>query len=103
MSWWRKEQDAFPIARELVEEHKLAMQLVDVEHLFGGEKLTFYYVSEARIDFRELVKSMAKRFNLRIELGQMGIRDEANSSRTTATAASRSAATPTSTRCPRSR
>lgn len=74
---WRKEQDAFLIARELVEEHKLAMQLVDVEHLFGGEKLTFYYVSEARIDFRELVKSMAKRFNLRIELRQMGIRDEA--------------------------
>ncbi len=74
---WRKEQDAFLIARELVEEHKLAMQLVDVEHLFGGEKLTFYYVSEARIDFRELVKAMAKRFNQRIELRQMGIRDEA--------------------------
>lgn len=74
---WRKEQDAFLVARQLVEEHKLAMQLVDVEQLFGGEKLTFYYVSEARIDFRELVKAMAKRFNLRIEFRQMGIRDEA--------------------------
>jgi cell fate regulator YaaT (PSP1 superfamily) len=74
---WRKEQDAFLIARELIEEHKLVMLLVDVELLFGNEKLTFYYVSEARIDFRELVKAMAKRFNQRIEMRQMGIRDEA--------------------------
>jgi cell fate regulator YaaT (PSP1 superfamily) len=62
---------------ELVREHKLAMQIVDVEHIFGGERLTIYFISENRVDFRDLVKSMAKEFRARIELRQIGVRDEA--------------------------
>jgi cell fate regulator YaaT (PSP1 superfamily) len=53
------------------------MQLVDVEHLFGGERLIFYYVSEQRVDFRELVKALAGRHKIRIEMRQIGVRDEA--------------------------
>lgn len=71
------EPEEYRGARELIAEHKLAMQLVDVEHLFGGERLVFYYVSENRIDFRELVKSLASRFKMRIEMRQIGVRDEA--------------------------
>ncbi|HBH53810.1 MAG TPA: signal peptidase [Planctomycetaceae bacterium] len=67
----------FQGCRELIAEHRLAMQLVDVEHLLGDERLVFYYVSEARVDFRELVKALAGRFKLRIEMRQIGIRDEA--------------------------
>jgi cell fate regulator YaaT (PSP1 superfamily) len=63
--------------RELIESHRLAMQLIDVEHLFGGERLIFYFLADKRIDFRELVKSMAREFQTRIELRQVGIRDEA--------------------------
>jgi cell fate regulator YaaT (PSP1 superfamily) len=71
------ERDAFLGGQELVAKHKLAMQLVDVEQLFGGERLVFYYLSENRIDFRELVKSLAGRFRMRIEMRQIGVRDEA--------------------------
>ncbi|MFO1005798.1 MAG: regulatory iron-sulfur-containing complex subunit RicT [Planctomycetaceae bacterium] len=74
---WQLEQDAFLQARRLIAEHNLAMQLIDVEQLLGGERITFYYTSEARIDFRELVKSMAQFFKIRIEMRQVGIRDEA--------------------------
>ena len=63
--------------REAIAQHNLAMQLIDVEHLLGDERLVFYYVSEARIDFRELVKTLANRFKLRIEMRQIGVRDEA--------------------------
>lgn len=72
-----KERDAFLGGRELIDQHKLAMQLVEVEHLFGGERLIFYYISENRIDFRELVKALAGRFHMRIEMRQIGVRDEA--------------------------
>lgn len=72
-----QEGDAFRGGQEMIAQHKLAMQLVDVEHLFGGERLIFYYISENRIDFRELVKSLAGRFRLRIEMRQIGVRDEA--------------------------
>ncbi|HTI52030.1 MAG TPA: regulatory iron-sulfur-containing complex subunit RicT [Planctomycetaceae bacterium] len=72
-----QERDAFRGGQEMIAQHKLAMQLVDVEHLFGGERLIFYYISENRIDFRELVKSFAGRFRLRIEMRQIGVRDEA--------------------------
>jgi cell fate regulator YaaT (PSP1 superfamily) len=58
-------------------QHRLAMQLVDIEHLFGGERLVFYFLSEQRVDFRELVRSMAREFHTRIELRQVGVRDEA--------------------------
>ena len=76
-SHWKQEQDAFLQARRIIAEANLAMQLVDVEMLLGGERITFYYNSEARIDFRELVKTMAQYFNMRIEMKQIGIRDEA--------------------------
>ena len=67
----------FDIAVKLVVQHRLAMQLVDIEHLFGGERLVFYFLSEQRVDFRELVRSMAREFHTRIELRQIGVRDEA--------------------------
>jgi cell fate regulator YaaT (PSP1 superfamily) len=61
----------------LISHHKLPMQLVDVERLFGGERIVFFFLSENRVDFRELVKSMAREFHTRIELRQIGVRDEA--------------------------
>ncbi len=67
----------FDIANRLIAQHKLQMQLVDVEHLFGGERIIFYFLSEKRVDFRDLVKSMAREFQTRIELRQIGVRDEA--------------------------
>jgi cell fate regulator YaaT (PSP1 superfamily) len=67
----------FTAAEQLVDSHKLAMQLVDIEHLFGGERLVFYFLAELRVDFRELVRSMAREFHTRIELRQIGVRDEA--------------------------
>ncbi|MFO0848879.1 MAG: regulatory iron-sulfur-containing complex subunit RicT [Gemmataceae bacterium] len=67
----------FAAAEQLIAKHKLAMQLVDIEHLFGGERIVFYFLAESRVDFRELVKSMAREFHTRIELRQIGARDEA--------------------------
>lgn len=64
-------------ATELIKTHHLAMQLVNVEHIFGGERIVFYFLAENRVDFRELVKSMAREFRTRIELRQIGVRDEA--------------------------
>ncbi len=72
-----QEQDEFRGGQEMIAEAKLQMQLVDVEHLFGGERLIFYYLAETRVDFRELVKAMANRFRTRIEMRQIGVRDEA--------------------------
>lgn len=71
------EREEFAACRDLVKERNLQMQLVDVEHIFGGERLVFYYVAEQRIDFRELVKALAKTLQIRIEMRQMGVRDEA--------------------------
>jgi cell fate regulator YaaT (PSP1 superfamily) len=61
----------------IIADSKLQMQLVDVERIFGGERLIVYYLSEKRIDFRELVRVLAAHFKLRIEMRQIGIRDEA--------------------------
>ena len=61
----------------MITERKLQMQLVDVEHVFGGERIIFYYLAENRVDFRELVKDLAREFNTRIEMRQIGVRDEA--------------------------
>ena len=72
-----QEREEFRGCQELIAKHKLAMQLVDVEHLFGGERLLFYYLSENRVDFCELVKALASRFRVRIEMRQIGVRDEA--------------------------
>ena len=67
----------FETAGRLVADHRLQMQLVDVEPLFGGERLIFYFLAEKRVDFRELVRAMAREFQTRIELRQIGVRDEA--------------------------
>jgi cell fate regulator YaaT (PSP1 superfamily) len=67
----------YDVASRLIVEHRLAMQLVDVEHLFGGERIVFYFLADKRVDFRELVRSMAREFQSRIELRQIGVRDEA--------------------------
>ena len=67
----------FARTEELIAAHKLPMQLVDLEHLFGGERAVFYFLAESRVDFRDLVKSMAREFQTRIELRQIGVRDEA--------------------------
>lgn len=74
---WKKEQEAFLLCKQVIAEHNLVMQLVDAEILLGGERITFYFHSEARIDFRDLVKSLAQTFKQRIEMRQIGIRDEA--------------------------
>lgn len=71
------EVEEFNSCKQLIGEMSLQMQLVDTEHVFGGERIVFYYVSEQRIDFRELVKVLAKRHQSRIEMRQIGIRDEA--------------------------
>jgi cell fate regulator YaaT (PSP1 superfamily) len=73
----QREREEFKGCQELVRERKMPMQLVDAEHLFGGERLVFYYLSENRVDFRELVKALAARYRMRIEMRQIGIRDEA--------------------------
>ncbi|MBQ8826798.1 MAG: stage 0 sporulation family protein [Oscillospiraceae bacterium] len=72
-----KEQNAFKICEEKILAHKLDMKLVDVECTFDNNKLLFYFTAEARVDFRELVKDLASVFRTRIELRQIGVRDEA--------------------------
>lgn len=71
------EKDAFTGGQEMIRERNLQMQLIDIERVFGGERLIFYYLAEDRVDFRELVKALAKRYQTRIEMRQIGIRDEA--------------------------
>ncbi len=73
----QREKLDFQRTEAAIAEHKLAMHLVDVERLFGGERLLVYYTAEARIDFRELVKTLTKVNQIRVEMRQMGIRDEA--------------------------
>jgi cell fate regulator YaaT (PSP1 superfamily) len=63
--------------QEIIAELNLPMKLVDIEHIFGGERIIFYFTSETRIDFRELVKRLAKEFQTRIEMRQVGSRDAA--------------------------
>ena len=71
------EHDEFERCRAHVEKLDLPMQLVDIEHVFGGERIVVYYLSEQRVDFRELVKALAADFQTRIEMRQIGVRDEA--------------------------
>ena len=73
----RKEKKAFDICLEKINYHKLDMHLVDVEYTFDESKILFYFTADGRIDFRELVKSLASVFRTRIELRQIGVRDEA--------------------------
>ncbi len=72
----RKEKEAFDIAVKNIKKHKLDMNLVDVEYKFDNSKILFYFTADGRIDFRELVKDLAAIFKTRIELRQIGIRDE---------------------------
>jgi cell fate regulator YaaT (PSP1 superfamily) len=68
---------AFDSCNRYIASRKLQMELVDVEHLFGGERIIFYFLAEKRVDFRELVKDLAREFRTRIEMRQIGVRDEA--------------------------
>ena len=72
-----KEKDAFKICETKIAAHKLNMNLIDVECKFDNNKLLFYFTAENRVDFRELVKDLASVFRTRIELRQIGVRDEA--------------------------
>ena len=72
-----KETEAYNLCLSKIEEHRLDMKLVDVEYTFDNSKLLFYFTAEGRVDFRELVKDLASVFRTRIELRQIGIRDEA--------------------------
>lgn len=71
-----KEQKAFGICEEKIRAHNLDMKLVDVEYTFDGSKILFYFTADGRVDFRELVKDLAGVFRTRIELRQIGVRDE---------------------------
>jgi len=73
----RKENEAFGVAQKKIEGHGLDMNLVDVEYTFDGSKIIFYFTAEGRIDFRELVRDLAGVFRTRIEMRQIGVRDEA--------------------------
>lgn len=72
-----KEQRAFKICEEKIRQFKLNMHLVNVEYAFDGSKILFFYTAPERVDFRELVKCLASVFKIRIELRQIGVRDEA--------------------------
>lgn len=72
----RKAAEAREVCEKKIEEHKLDMKLVDVEYTFDGTKLLFYFTADGRIDFRELVKELAAIYRTRIELRQIGVRDE---------------------------
>jgi cell fate regulator YaaT (PSP1 superfamily) len=72
-----RSRQEFDTAARCIANRRLPMALVDVEHLFGGERLVFYFLAEKRVDFRELVKDLAREFQTRIEMRQIGVRDEA--------------------------
>jgi cell fate regulator YaaT (PSP1 superfamily) len=72
-----QEEKELETCSKFVAQRKLQMELVDVEHLFGGERIIFYFLAEKRVDFRELVKDLARTYQTRIEMRQIGVRDEA--------------------------
>lgn len=72
----QKEKDAFGICLEKIKKHDLEMKLIDSEYTFDNNKVLFYFTADGRIDFRELVKDLASVFKTRIELRQIGVRDE---------------------------
>lgn len=72
-----KEKEAFQICLEKIAEHNLPMKLIEVEYTFDNSKIIFFFTAEGRVDFRELVKDLASIFRTRIELRQIGVRDEA--------------------------
>ena len=72
----KKEEEAFRICEEKIKKYKLDMHLIDVEYTFDNTKILFYFTADGRIDFRDLVKELASIFKTRIELRQIGVRDE---------------------------
>lgn len=72
----KKEREAFQICLEKIQKHNLEMKLIDAEYTFDNNKVLFYFTADGRIDFRELVKDLAAVFKTRIELRQIGVRDE---------------------------
>ena len=72
----QKEKEAYKICQEKIREHGLEMKLIDAEYTFDNNKVLFYFTADGRIDFRELVKDLASVFKTRIELRQVGVRDE---------------------------
>ena len=72
----KKEKEAFQVCMKKIREHGLEMKLIDVEYTFDNNKILFYFTADGRIDFRELVKDLAAIFKTRIELRQIGVRDE---------------------------
>lgn len=72
----KKEREAFKVCQEKIRKHNLEMKLIDVEYTFDNNKILFYFTADGRIDFRELVKDLASVFKTRIELRQVGVRDE---------------------------
>ncbi|MFQ7291624.1 MAG: stage 0 sporulation family protein [Monoglobales bacterium] len=72
----KKEKEAFDICAEKIKRHGLEMKLIEVEYTFDGSKILFYFTADGRVDFRELVKDLAMVFRTRIELRQIGVRDE---------------------------
>ncbi|TYQ16828.1 UNVERIFIED_CONTAM: cell fate regulator YaaT (PSP1 superfamily) [Acetivibrio alkalicellulosi] len=73
----RKEKEAYEICLQKIKNHNLEMKLIDVEYTFDNNKVLFYFTADGRVDFRELVKDLASVFRTRIELRQIGVRDEA--------------------------
>lgn len=73
----KKKERAIRLCQEKVDKHKLEMKLIDVEYTFDNSKIIFYFTADGRVDFRELVKDLAGVFKMRIELRQIGVRDEA--------------------------
>jgi len=73
----KKESDAFKICEQKIANHKLEMKLIEVNYNFDGSKVIFFFTADGRVDFRELVKDLASTFRTRIELRQIGVRDEA--------------------------
>lgn len=73
----KKSEEAYQICLEKIQKHNLDMKLIDVEYTFDNNKILFYFTADGRIDFRELVKDLAAVFRTRIELRQIGVRDEA--------------------------
>lgn len=72
-----EDRRGFEVCNKYIAQLALPMQLVDIEHIFGGERVVIYYLSEQRVDFRELVKLLASEFQTRVEMRQIGVRDEA--------------------------
>ena len=73
----KKEAEALKVCEKLVEQNKLEMKLVDAQYSFDGGRIVFFFTADGRVDFRELVKDLAAHFHTRIELRQIGVRDEA--------------------------